>query len=87
MEPEKLEKQDADKIILLSQGLNDLVECGEDVLADGKIGLDDIQHLGELAKASQKVIKAVSAYREMFAEAKDIDPAEAVAIVQALLGK
>ena len=81
------QKQDVDKLKLLAEGMNDLVDVGEDVFSDGKVDLGDLQYLGDMGKASMKIIKSVKEYKEMYAEAKDIDALEAIEIVKALLGK
>lgn len=81
------ETQDVDKLELLADSINGLVDIGEDVLEDGKIDLNDLKYLGDLGKESQKFIKAVKAYKEIISEAKDIDPLEAVKIVQTLFAK
>ena len=77
---------DVDKLELMAEGLKDLVSVGEEILEDGKISFDDIEHSEELYAAVKKIVKAGKAYKEMGEEIKDIDPLEAVKIVQKLLG-
>lgn len=53
-------------------------------LADGTINTADLPHLLDLVKSHEKIIAAVSNLDEVVPEAKDIDAAEAVAVVQKL---
>lgn len=53
-------------------------------LADGKINAIDLPHAMNLLKEHQKLIDGVVGLSEVVPEAKDIDPAEAVIIVQKL---
>ena len=53
-------------------------------LADGKVNASDLPHALDLVKNHQKIIDAVSGLDEVVPEAKDIDPAEAVILVQKL---
>lgn len=80
-----MSEQDVDKLELLAEAFNGLVRVGEDVFKDGKVDLSDLDQLKPLGENVQKLVKAVKAHKEMFAEAKDIDPMEAVKIVQKLL--
>jgi hypothetical protein len=54
-------------------------------LADGKINALDLPHALDLVKSHQKIIDAVSGLDEVVPEAKDIDAAEAVLLVQKLI--
>lgn len=78
--------QDIDKAAKLAEGINDLVEVGEKVLKDGKIDFSDIQYLDELGDAIGKFVEAFKARKELLEEIKDIDPAEAVVLLQKILG-
>lgn len=78
-------KQDIDKLLLLADGINGLVDVGEAIMEDGKISLGDINQLVPLKNEVEKIVKAVKEARELLEEAKDIDSAEAVQIVSALL--
>ena len=80
-----MSEKDVDKLELLAEAFNGLVRVGEDVFKDGKVDLSDLDQLKPLGENVQKLVKAVKAHKEMFAEAKDIDPMEAVKIVQKLL--
>lgn len=53
-------------------------------LADGKVNAEDLPHALELVKNHEKIIAAVSGLDEVVPEAKDIDPTEAVVLVQKL---
>ena len=54
------------------------------VFADGKVNALDLPHGLELVQNHKKIIDAVVGIDEVIPEAKDIDPAEAVIIVQKL---
>lgn len=55
------------------------------VLADGKVNAMDLPHALDLVKSHQKLIDAVSGLDEVIPEAKDIDSAEAIILVQKLI--
>lgn len=76
---------DVDKLELLAEGLKGLVSVGEKVMADGKVGFDDVAHAQELFDEAKKVVTAVKAYKELGEEIKDIDPAEALKLLQKIL--
>lgn len=80
-------KQDVDKLLRLSESVNRLVDIGEEVMEDGEVGFSDLGQVGPLAKELKEMVELRKHYREMIAEGKDIDPIEAVQIVQALLAK
>lgn len=54
-------------------------------LADGKINALDLPHALELVKAHEKILAAVQGISDVIPEAKDIDAAEAVIVVQKLI--
>ena len=76
--------QDVDKLKLAITGLKEVVKVGEKVLADGKVDFADSVHIPELYEAVKKVVEASKAYKEMGEEIKDIDGAEAIALVSEL---
>lgn len=80
-----MSSQDIDKLELLADGINGIVDVGEEILEDGKIGFDDLQHSKELYEEVKKVVEAAKSYKELMEEAKDVDPAEAIRFVQVLL--
>ena len=79
--------QDVDKLELLASAINGLVDIGEEVMKDGSVNLLDLPQLGPLAKEVEKLVQAVKAYKEIGEELKDIDPVEAVKLVQTLFAK
>lgn len=78
---------DTDKLELLADGINGIVDVAEDVFEDGKVDFSDIDQIQPLKNEIEKIVNAGKAYKEMVAEAKDIDPIEAVKIVQILFAK
>jgi hypothetical protein len=77
--------QDVDKLEKLAKGLADLVDVGEEVMKDGKIDFSDVTALPKLSEPVKNIYEAVKAYKEMGEEVKDMDAAEAIKIVTALL--
>lgn len=51
----------------------------------GGLGAEDLPHLLEIVKEHQKIIDAVQAIDDIIPEAKDIDAAEAIIVVQKLI--
>jgi hypothetical protein len=80
-------KHDTDKLELLAEGINEAVDVVEDVMEDGEITFTDLDQVKPLKDALTKIYNASKAYKEMMAEAKDIDAVEAIKIVQVLLEK
>ena len=76
---------DVDKLLLLAKTLNELVKIGESIMKDGKVDLLDIAELPALASKIGDIVTLVKANKELMEEGKDIDAAEAVEIVRALL--
>ena len=70
-----------------------LVELGEvaviakKIARDGKLGVDDIAHAIELGQRVPKIIAAVKLFDEAVVEAKDIDVAEVIALIQSVVAK
>lgn len=77
--------QDVDKLELLAEGLNELVDVGEEVMADGKFGWSDLDQADELYNAIKKVVVAVKAYKELAEEIKDADAIEVTKVITKLL--
>jgi hypothetical protein len=75
--------QDVDKLELLAEGLNELVDVGEQVMADGKLSWSDLDQADELYNAVKKV--AVKAYKELGEEIKDADAVEVTKVISKLL--
>jgi hypothetical protein len=80
------DKKDIKEISELIDGIEAAGVPVAKALADGKINGGDLPHAIELVKGHQKIIDAVVGVGEIIPEAKDIDPAEAVIIVQKLYG-
>ena len=68
--------QDVDKLKKLIKALDELVELGEEVFEDGKIGLDDITKAPKLVNLVQDLLDAWKVKEELIAEIKDIDVKE-----------
>jgi len=79
-------KQDIDKLLRLAGSFKRTIKIGEDVMDDSKVDFNDIEHLGPLAKEVKEMVALKKHYKEMIAEGKDIDPIEAVQLLQAILG-
>ena len=80
-------KHDTDKLELLAEGINEAVDVVEDVMEDGEVSFTDLDQVKPLKDALMKIYTASKAYKEMMAEAKDIDAVEAIKIVQVLLAR
>lgn len=78
------EKKDIKEISELIDGLEAVGVPVAKVFADGKVSAIDLAHGLELVQNHQKIIAAVEGIDGIIPEAKDIDPAEAVIIVQKL---
>ena len=78
--------QDIDKASLIAEGLNELVDVGEKVFADGVVNWKDIEHSDDLMEAAKKIYNGFKDFKELKEEIKDIDPAEAVVLLQKILG-
>jgi hypothetical protein len=81
------EVQDIDKLEMFVNSANRLVKVGEIIMADGEVNWMDATSAPELIEAGIDFTKALIAYKEMFAEVKDIDSAELVKLGSLLLGK
>lgn len=62
-----------EKIKVLFKALDDLVEFGEDVFADGKVDMADIGHVSKLMPIGQDLYASFKAFKEMKDEFKDMD--------------
>ncbi|MNJ94797.1 hypothetical protein D3C87_125000 [compost metagenome] len=72
------------ELLELIAGLELVAVSAKEILKDGKIGVEDMAVLVKLAAQVDVIVKAIEGVKEIPAEAKDIDMAEAVAIVQRL---
>lgn len=77
-------KKDIKEILELVDGLEAVGVPVAKVFADGKVNSLDLPHGLELVQNHVVIINAVQGVDEVVPEAKDIDPAEAVIIVQKL---
>lgn len=70
-----------------------LVELGEiaviakKISADGKLSVEDIGHAIELGKRVPSIMAAVKLVDEAVLEAKDIDVAEVISLIQSVAAK
>ena len=78
------QKRDVKELMEVLEGIEAAGVPVAKVLADGKVNAADLPHALELVQNHQKLIDAVEGVKEIPAEVKDIDPAEAVLIVQKL---
>lgn len=79
-----MEKRDIKELSELIVGIEAVGVPVAKVFADGKVNALDLTHGLELVQNHQKIIDAVTGIEEVVPEAKDIDPAEAVILVQKL---
>lgn len=77
-------KKDIKEISELIDGFDAVGVPVAKVFADGKVNALDLPHGLELVQNHKRIIEAVEGISDVVPEAKDIDPMEAVAIVQQL---
>jgi hypothetical protein len=78
------EAKDIKNILELIEGIEAVGVPVAKAFADGKFNSSDLAHALELVKEHKKIIDAADKIGEVIPEGKDIDPAEAVVIVQKL---
>lgn len=78
------EKKDIKEISELIDGFEAVGVPVAKTFADGKVNALDLPHGLELIQNHKKIVDAVQGFDEIIPEGKDIDPAEAVIIVQKL---
>jgi hypothetical protein len=78
------QKRDVKELIEVLDGIEAVGVPVAETLADGKVNAEDFPHALELLQGHQKIIDAVEGIDEIPAEVADIDPAEAVLVVQKL---
>ena len=71
-----------EKIEALVDALKVLAVAGKKVSADKKINLEDLPTVIALVPQLPKIIEAVTPWKEIIAEGKDIDVAEVVLLIQ-----
>ena len=81
-----MSETDADKLKKLVKALDDLVEFGESVLADGKVDLSDAAKLPALVPVVQALVDTWGAREELVAELKDLDYKEVIELIEAAQG-
>lgn len=67
-------------------GLDILADFGGKVMADGKVGAEDIGSLVELATKFSALQEAVEGAKEAVEEGKDLDQAEVMTILSRVYG-
>ena len=72
---------DTDKLELIIDGLKGITLVGEKVMADGRVDFKDSEYIPEMYAVLKQVAEAVQSYKEMGAEIKDLDGAEAVRLI------
>ena len=78
-------KEDIDKLLRLAGSVKRTIAIGENVMEDGEVTFGDLDQVAPLAKEVKEMIELKKHYKEMVAEGKDIDPVEAVQLLQAIL--
>lgn len=76
-----------EKIEAILDDVKVLVIAGKQIKADGKVDLADLPHVIALLPKLGKFIEDFKAVGEAFEEGKDIDVAEAVALIQKIHAK
>ena len=79
-------EKDVDKLEKLAFTLNGLVEIGEEIFKDGKVNLADMAQLGPLALRIKELVDLRNDLAEMKSEFKNANTAQALKVIQALLG-
>ena len=80
------EQKSTKEIKELIEGLKLLGLAAKKVTKDGKIGVDDLAHLVELVKESDKIVAAASGLGDIDDEAKNLDQAEVLELIGLLYG-
>lgn len=76
-----MSNEDIDKLELAIKSLKGLVKIGEEVMEDGKVDFGDINQIQPLITEVKNAIEAAKAYKEIGAEAADIDGLEASRLI------
>lgn len=72
----EVEKKGLKESLELLEGVRIVVDAVDEVLEDGKVGLEDLPKLLPLLQDFQKLMDAVSGIREIPGELKDLDESE-----------
>lgn len=80
------EQKSTKEIKELVHGLKLVGLAAKKITKDGKIGLDDLVHLVDLVKESDKLVAAVSGVGDLDDEAKNLDQAEIMELIALLYG-
>lgn len=75
---------DIDKVLLILNQVEKLGVSAKKIMADGKIGLEDLPVAISLISEIGNMIEAFKGAKEALAEAKDLDGAEALEVVKKL---
>jgi F0F1-type ATP synthase delta subunit len=75
-------KLGTEKIETLATVLTALVIAGKKVKADGKVDVNDLQHVIALVPQLSPLADIVSNFGDLIAEGKDLDVAEVVTLIQ-----
>lgn len=67
-----MSEQDVDKLKRFVKAIDDIVEVGEDVFADGKVSFEDAAHALRLSAPMKELYELWGSKEEMFAEAKNL---------------
>lgn len=66
----------------VKESLKELVIAGKKIGADGKVGVDDLAVLIALLPKTPAMLESFKQLGEAFDEVKDVDVAEAIALIQ-----
>lgn len=80
------EEKSTKEIKELVEGLKLIGLAAKKITKDGKIGVDDLVHLVDLIKESDKLVAAASGLGELDDEAKNLDQAEVLELIGLLYG-
>ena len=70
------EKKDIKELKELFEGLGEIAGFAGAVMADGKVGIDDLTHLVAMGTKFEKLQDAFTGLKEVVEEAKDLEQAE-----------
>ena len=79
------EKLGIEKLLRFTNAMDDAVELGEEVMADGKIDLADIKSIPKAGTVLPEVFMAAREWKGMLLEFKDLDGDEIKEIIDAAL--
>ena len=73
--------ENVDKLKELVKALDEIVELGEALMADGKVDFADLKQLPDVAPIASKLMEAWKNKEELVAEIRDLDYAELIELL------